>query len=457
MRFRLLLVDDEAIYLKLMTEFLEKYGYEVETASSGKLALEILNRPNSEFALIILDYIMADRNGIQVAEDILKLNPKQHVIINSTDQSREVLKKSLAARVDEFIDKSASPDEYLKTIGKWCALYKEGKETVKVNSSENSKAILEIGMIGVSNAMANIAALVHKYKQSDRTVVILGESGTGKELIAKAIHGNPSLSFRAINCASYSGDANLMESELFGVEKGAFTGAGASKKGILEEVGNGTVFLDELHTLSYRAQQKLLRVLQEKKIRPVGSNKEIPVNFRLIVAVKPDLDELARTGEFLPDLYFRINVLRIEVPPLRTRPEDIAPLVKFFCDRYNQDTKDHKEFLAKSICFFERYSWPGNIRELENTVERLCATSSEQTIGPDQLDCKFKDASNHLTLLGIKSARSLSVDKNKVLTVLKEAGSQREAARRLGIARSTFHDYLKKLGIAGSDKRASNE
>ncbi len=458
MRFRLLLVDDEALYLKLMKEFLEKRGYEVETASSGEMAMEAVTRPKSEFALVILDYLMAGKNGAEVAQDILKVRPELFVVINSTDQSREALKKSWSAGAVEFIDKAVAPDDYLKIVASWCEKYRELHEVVKVDSTANAKAIRSIGLVGASNSMAEVVRLIQRYRKSTKNVIVVGESGTGKERIAQALHTRSDLMFRAINCASYNGDANLMEAELFGSEKGSFTGSTKTKTGILEEVGRGTVFMDEIHTLSYRAQQKLLRALQDKVIRPVGGNREIPVHFRLVVAVKPGLEAMVKSGEFLPDLYYRLNVLRIVVPPLRERPEDIGALVKYFCDRYNKDTGENKEFLAKAVFYFERYSWPGNVRELENSVERLCATTIGKIIGPEQLDVKFLGGREDFAFPERKATdRSFVLEREKVMEVLRDSQSQREAARRLGIARSTFHDYLKRLGIAKPDKGASNE
>lgn len=457
MRFRLLLVDDEAIYLKLMKEFLERNGYQVETAISGDKAIEAVTQTGSDFALVILDYVMAGKNGAEVAQAILGVRPDLYVVINSTDQSRDALKMSWRAGAVEFIDKAVAPEDYLKIVATWCEKYREQHEVVHVDPTANAKAIRSIGLVGASNSMAEIVRLTQRYRKSNKNVLVLGESGTGKERIAQALHNRTDLIFRAVNCATYNGDANLMESELFGSEKGAFTGATKSKKGILEEVGRGTVFLDEIHTLSYRAQQKLLRALQDKVIRPVGSNREIAVHFRLVVAAKPGLEAMVKSGEFLPDLFYRLNVLRLVVPPLRERPEDITPLVKHFCDRYNKDTGEAKEFLTKSIFYFERYSWPGNVRELENTIERLCATTIGKTIGPEQLDVKFLRNEDLIFPTRKATERAFVMERERVLEVLRESPSQREAARRLGVAKSTFHDYLKRLGIAEPGTGAGNE
>lgn len=424
MRYRLLLVDDEEIYLNLMKEFLEKHGYEVETALSGTKAIELASRTDKEFALIILDYAMVGKDGAEVTREIKKVRPDISILINSANDSKEASRICLMAGAKEYVDKIVSPDEFLKVVARWCEEYRISKEVVTSNPSLNSKLISSMGLIGVSNGLANVASLVSRYRESEKTVLILGESGTGKERIARSLHRERKFRFCAVNCAAYSSDAQFIESELFGYLKGAFTGANKDKKGIFEIVGDGTVFLDEIHTLSYRAQQKLLRALQDKVIRPIGGDREIPVKFRLIAAAKPGLEAMVKSGEFLADLYFRINVLRIEVPPLRQRTEDIAPLVKYFCDRYNKESGNSKEFLVKAIFYFEHYSWPGNVRELENTVERICMTVEEKTIGPEQLDKKFLTSNGELTTpIRRATERAMGLERETVLQVLSDSRS----------------------------------
>lgn len=461
MRFRILLVDDHKFYLKLTKEFLEQHGYIVDTAESGDVAIERLETSTDKYALVLLDYLLEKQTGAEVAIEMLKRFPEQFIAINSSDQSREALQRSWKAGAIEFIDKTRAPEEVLSVIAIWCEKFRDQEEGVKVTRTQSAKLIESIGLIGQSKALADVATSVEQFKNNRKTVLILGESGTGKEKVAIALHNKNPEPFFAVNCATYNGDANLMEAELFGVEKGAYTGAVRDKKGIFEEAGNGTVFLDEIHTLSFKAQQRLLRALQDKVIRPVGSNREYQVNCRLLVASKPALDVMAENNEFLLDLYYRLNVLRIEVPPLRDRPEDIAPLIQYFCKRHNEESKEDKVFLTESIHLLKRYSWPGNVRELEHTVERLCLTTQHRAIGTADLDAKFSSRKRDELLLA-KKRKNIEVDaleRDKVIEILKESRTQREAARRLGMKSTTFHDYLTRLGItkAMRQKAVNNE
>lgn len=445
--FRLLLADDHQVFLNLMKKYLEDNGYVVDTVSSGESAIQKITERGDEYALVILDFVMdaARRNGAETARELLRLRPDLYILMYSSDATRDALKESWKAGAVEFVDKSADHEVLLAAIRRWCMKYTDTRLTLPPTpESENSKAIHSIGLVGVSNSMAKVAELVLKYRDKNSTALLLGESGTGKEKVAKALHGGSRQPFQAVNCAAYSGSAELMEAELFGVEKGSFTGAIADKKGIFEVAGRGTVFLDEVHTLSLKAQQKLLRALQEKKVRPVGSTREYPVYFRLLAAAKPDLERMMKRGEFLPDLFFRLNVLRIEIPALRDRPEDIAPLVSHFLQINVREGEKPKEVLVRTLRYFEKYSWPGNVRELENTIESICATVNEATIRPDDLDVKFFSEKEIVSVYR-REPRDLS--KEVVVAAVQSSRTVREAAERLGVPKSTLHDLTKRFGI----------
>ena len=456
MSARLLLVDDHALFLELTKRCFEKEGYQVDTAESGEMAHRLLANPGNQYALVILDYLLDRQNGSDVAKEILKTRPNQFIIIYSNDKTQDAMRNGWKAGIVDFVNKSTKETEFLEIVKKWCGRYRDNQRingTLTVDDSE--KEIGSIGLVGSSSQLASVARLVKKYRAEKSTVLILGESGTGKEKIARALHEDNRYPFRAVNCASYNGEATLMESELFGIEKDSFTGAARDKKGIFEEVGRGTVFLDEVHTLSPKAQQKLLRVLQEKTVRPVGSTKEIQVHFRLVVAAKPNLQALINTGDFLLDLYYRLNVLTIEIPPLRDRKEDILPLLLYFVARNTKPGKTQKALESKTIDYLRRYPWPGNIRELENTVEQLCATVSSDSIAPDALDAKF--FVNHT---GFESPRPISnirqntedITREVIVKALDTSSSQRHAAQKLGLSHSTFHRFLKKHGLLGMIK-----
>jgi DNA-binding NtrC family response regulator len=314
-------------------------------------------------------------------------------------------------------------------------------------------------MVGRSVALAKVAFDVKKLKAVGSDVLILGDSGTGKELVANALKRGSEL-FKSINCAAYnSKDPNLMESELFGAEKGAYTGADKTRQGILEEANGGTVFLDEIHTLSLPAQQKLLRVLQERALRRVGGTREIPVSFRVIAAAKPDLEDRIKQGEFLLDLYYRLKVGSILIPPLHERPDDIEPLVAYYCEKFSRKYKVRKTFMARTVRYMESYGWPGNVRELEHMIEQLVALTDGEKIGPEHLDPVFFTAEPAPTPLPASRAglrvKLQQFTRDRVAHALKTSRSQREAAKRLGIPRSSFHDLLKKLGL--SEEKAADQ
>ncbi len=456
MSARLLLVDDHALFLELTKRFLEKAGYQVDTAESGEKARRLLANPKNQYALVILDYVLDRQDGSDVAKEILGTWPGQFIIIYSNDLSRDAIANSWKAGVVEFVNKGTKETQFLEIIKKWCDLYRDNKRICGTFTlSEGEKEIGSIGLVGSSSELAAVARLVKKYRSETSTVLILGESGTGKEKVARSLHEGNRYPFRAVNCASYNGEATLMESELFGIEKDSFTGASRDKKGVFEEVGRGTVFLDEVHTLSLKAQQKLLRVLQEKTVRPVGSTKEIPVHFRLVVAAKPNLQALIKSGEFLLDLYYRLNVLRIEIPPLRARKEDILPLLLYFVARSTKQGQIQKTLESKTIDYLRRYPWPGNIRELENTIEQLCATVSGNSIGPDDLDAKF--FVNHTGFGSPSAVSSIRQNANEftrelIVETLENSISQRHAGQRLGLSPSSFHRLLTKHGLLGKVK-----
>jgi DNA-binding NtrC family response regulator len=448
---RLLLVDDHALFLDLTKQFLVKAGYVVDTAESGQKARRLIADPKNQYSLVVLDYVLDRQAGSEVAKEILAAKPEQFIIIYSNDLSRDAIANSWKAGAVEFVNKGTTESQFLEIVKKWSDRYRDNQRvsgTLTLNDCE--KEIESIGLVGSSSQLASVARLVKKYRSEPSTVLILGESGTGKEKIARSLHEGNRYPFRAVNCASYNGEATLMESELFGIEKDSFTGASRDKKGVFEEVGRGTVFLDEIHTLSLKAQQKLLRVLQEKTVRPVGSTKEIPVHFRLVVAAKPNLQALIKSGEFLLDLYYRLNVLRIEIPPLRDRKEDILPLLLYFVARNTKKGHTPKKLESKTIEYLRRYPWPGNIRELENTIEQLCATVTSDSIAPDDLDAKF--FVNHTGFGNLNSVSYIqqnaeAVTREVIVKALESSSSQRHAAQKLGLSPSTFHRLLKRHGL----------
>jgi len=446
---RLLVADDDPLILAATTSLLTSHGYLVDVARSGQEAVEKCRMADVPYSLILLDYHLGDRKGSSVATEILKLQPRSYILIHSGDSSREALKVSWGAGAVGFIEKGEDAEDFLRTVASWCRKYEETYLTVSLarSISGHESLIAQLNMVGRSQAMADIAAKVARYSAKSENVLILGETGTGKERVARSLHKQDASQFFPVNCASYNGQLELMESDLFGYVKGAFTGAQKDHVGVFEAAKHGTVFLDEVHTLDLRAQQKLLRVIQEKTVRPVGSNREYKLTFRLVAAAKMELEAMVESGQFLPDLYERLNVLKIEVPPLRERPEDIEPLVAYFCEQYMKESGEERSFLSRTVKYFEKYSWPRNVRELENCVRRLCVDTNASVITPEHLDVRFFGQAKETPGSDWRE-RKTEVLRPQIESALKGSRSQREAARRLGMPESTLRRLVKQLGLA---------
>lgn len=310
----------------------------------------------------------------------------------------------------------------------------------------NERRIAAIGMVGRSDALAEIARKVQVFRRHNRNVLVLGESGTGKELVAQALHAGTG-GFFAVNCASYRANPTMLESVLFGHTKGSFTGAIRDRKGVFEEACGGTVFLDEIHHLSSDVQVSILRTIQEKKVTRLGTAREWAVNFRLIAAAKPDLEAMVQKGQFRLDLYYRIRGSTLILVPLRERPEDIPPLVAHFTEKWNRENHAHKQFTPKAIRYLERYSWPGNVRELENVVYECLDLSTQEKIGPEQMDNKFTQGASVDGVSRPLRARLLEVESVHVREVLGQSRSIREAARRMHVSPQTVLRLMKRHSI----------
>jgi len=437
-RHKLLMVDDDAILLQFIEEYLESKGFDVDTVRSGSEALEKIKSCPRDYSLVILDYQMEGQDGAETTELLLKINPQLFILIYSGDTTRDAVLLSTRNGARGFVDKGEGKEVFLAEVEKMCKRYETEVVTVsdRATNGDKEKAIKSIGMVGSSDALAEIAHTVSKLKNKNGPVLILGESGAGKELVARALHGNRKGPFRAVNCADFLMSKGTARSELFGHSRGAFTGADRDKLGVFEEAQDGTVFLDEVYCLPPEAQVGLLRALQEKVVTRIGSNAEIKIRCRIIAAAKPDLALDVSREHFKSDLYYRISQNVIEIPALRDRKEDIAPLVNHFCKKWSEENGEKKEFLALTIPNLERYSWPGNARELENVVYSVLNTSAKSIIAPEDLGAKFKIQAP-LDLRGsVYPLRSLieSVEKEHILEVAAKCRSLRETAAKLQIS-----------------------
>ena len=375
----ILIVDDEKSLLDLLTVVLKKEGYRVKTCLAASRVFELLEK--EEFDLLICDIKLPEVSGMEILRYVRESRPEMPVIMITAYGSLKQAIEALKAGAIDYILKPFDVEELKIIIAKELEKRQLKEENILLKRNLREKYSFE-NMIGKSQAMQEVYGLIERSAGTDSTVLISGESGTGKEMAARALHllsRRADSPFVSINCAALP--ENLLESELFGHARGAFTGAVAEKKGMFEVAQRGTLFLDEVGETSPWTQVKLLRAIQERKIRRVGGTDEIPVDVRIIAATNQDLKKRIEEGRFREDLYYRLNVIAFEMPPLRKRTEDIPLLVNHFLQKYSQSMgKRMKRVAPEVIGCFELYGWPGNVRELENVIERVVAIEDRETI-----------------------------------------------------------------------------
>lgn len=381
---RILVVDDELSMREFLELMLEREGYDVVCAENGKTAIEKIGE--TPFDLVLCDIRLGDITGLEVLRNVRKHQPEAVVVMISAYATTETAVEAMNEGAYDYVPKPFDNEELKATISNALSLRSIEIEK-KVIEDELKKNIHFGKLVGNSPAMQRIYDLIRQVAKTKTNVLLTGESGTGKELIARAIHDQSDRSskpFVVINCAGIP--ENLMESELFGHVKGAFTGATQDKKGLFEMADKGTVFLDEIGELSLALQVKLLRVVQERVFKAVGGNKDIAVDIRLISATNKNLDKEVISGQFREDLFYRLNVIEIKVPPLRERKSDLKPLAQHFLEKYSREMgKEIAKISSYAIDLLNKYNFPGNIRELENLMERSVALSNTNIILPDSL------------------------------------------------------------------------
>ncbi len=458
MRFRLLLIDDDQFSIAGMKALLEKHGFNVETAASGEEGLEKIKATPSEYGVAIVDYQMPGWDGAETARRILDAKKNIYVLVHSGNTSQMAALATWRAGALGFIEKAKGADYFIETVRAWTRKYEETNQiaTPSYSPSESERFIQSVGLIGRSPQLAAIAKKIIALQTSDprAAILILGETGVGKEMIAKAIHRcSPRKGQRFVAVNSAALHEQTLESELFGHEKGSFTGAAQKKLGKFQYASGGTLFLDEIGETSLSTQAKLLRVLQERVITPLGSNAEIPIDVRILTATNVDLERAMKEKAFREDLYYRLKTVRITIPPLRERPEDIEPLILHFCERYNkQHQGPEKKFLAQTIRAMERYPWPGNVRELQDDVLALLTEVPDDVISKSHLDGKF-DTAYVPDLEGTSTLgkRMDDVLRQSYQNAIASSRSQREAARKLGVPFSSFRRTVRRLGLSMPD------
>jgi len=380
----ILVVDDELSMREVLDYMLNKEGYQVTCAENGRNAIALLEKQH--FDLLLCDIKLGDISGLDVLRASKKANQDTVVILISAYASTETAVEAMNEGAYDYVPKPFDKDELLQTIAKALDLrtIEHEKEMLDGQLKEHQHFGL---LVGNSPAMQHIYKLIQQVANTKTNVLITGESGTGKELIAQAIHQESNRSdqpFVVINCGGIP--ETLMESELFGHKKGSFTGATSDKKGLFELAHQGTIFLDEIGEISMPIQVKLLRAVQEKVFKPVGGNEDITVDIRIVSATNKNLEKEVISGNFREDLFYRLNVIEIKVPPLRERKADLRTLAQHFLEKYTQEMgKEITKFSSYAIDLLNKYDFPGNIRELENLLERSVALSSTNIILPDSL------------------------------------------------------------------------
>ena len=456
MKTRLLVVDDEESLAEFLRLLFEKEGYDVRIANSVEAArAEFAART---FDLVLCDILMPDGNGLELLKEIKEKSPRTAVIMMTAYASNKSAVEAMKLGAYNYISKPFNVEEL--TVVASGALEKTGLEMENVYlRGELERKYQFSNIIGRSPSMQEVFSLIDRVARTLSTVLISGESGTGKELIARAIHYSGSRSnhhFLSINCGAMP--ENLLESELFGHERGAFTGAVREKKGLFQEADQGTLFLDEIGEMTPPMQVKILRVLQDKKIRRVGGNREESVDVRIIAATNRDLRESIAAGDFREDLFYRINVIPISLPPLRERQEDIAPLVEFFNKKYSKEMGIMpQQVSAEALDLLENYYWPGNVRELENTIERALALSTGDHLSVDDLPHQIRSiggrpsATISLPKEGIDLDAYLDEIRSELMrqALARCDGVQTQAADLLNISFRSFRYYAKKLEVTG--------
>ncbi len=441
--YRILVVDDEETQREMLGGFLKKEGYSVSLADSGEEALKICQDKFFEVALI--DLKMPGMDGIGLLSKLKEINPEIQVIVMTAYASIETAVEAMKQGAFNYVNKPVDLEELRITIKKALENQKILTENKYLKEQLNEK-YKDLKIIGESKAIKEVLSTVARVAKSDSTVLIRGESGTGKELVARAIHAlsdRDNQRFISLSCAAIP--ETLLESELFGYEKGAFTGATRRKEGRFELADSGTLFLDEIGDLSLETQVKLLRVIETQEFERLGGEETIKVDVRIISATNQDLEKKIKEKSFREDLYYRLNVISIFIPPLRERKEDILPLVDYFIQKSNQKTGKNIQGLtreAKDILF--SYPWHGNIRELENVIERATVLSRGEAIDKSDLA--------HLSFQRIDEISSTlllkDLEKSHILKALeKTGGNLSQASELLGIHRNTLRLKMKEYQI----------
>ncbi|WP_243439647.1 sigma-54-dependent transcriptional regulator [Fundidesulfovibrio soli] len=456
MATQVLILDDERNYLLILQALLEGSGYAVTALDDPEMGMAYLEE--SEVDVVITDMKMPKMTGQEVLERVKKTYPHVPVIIMTAFGSIEAAVEAMRVGAYDYVTKPFSNDELMLTVGKAAQYAKAKRENLMLRQTLEERFSVH-QVIGRSKAMGQVLELVERAAPSRSTVLIMGESGTGKEMVAKAIHfASPRKDgpFISVNCMALS--TGVLESELFGHEKGSFTGAVARKRGRFEMAHGGTLLLDEVGELTPELQVKLLRVLQERTFERVGGTESVEVDIRVVAATNKNLQEAVAAGTFREDLFYRLNVVRIDMPALRERREDIPLLSSHFLRKYaSENGKPLQGFSTEAMDALTGYEWPGNVRQLQNVVERCVVLASGELIGVDDLPAELRDEETQyksaVDLLPVQLNLSDTLERIEAALVRRALARadfvQVKAAEMLGISKSLLQYKLKKYNIAG--------
>jgi DNA-binding NtrC family response regulator len=441
--YKILVVDDEMIVRESLFHWFEDEGYQVDTAEDALDALKQFDK--GKYDLILLDMKMPGMSGLELLSKIKEIDKDSVVILITAFASVPTAIQALKEGAYDYVTKPVDPDE-LNNLVKNAIEQKSLKDENYLLKDKIEQMIIPENLVGESEEMRKIFELINTVAPTDTTVMIRGESGTGKELVAKAIHLNSKRKYFPIvtvNCGAIA--ESLLESEFFGHEKGAFTGANYRRKGKFEMANEGTIFLDEIGTISPKIQVELLRIIESKTFTRVGGNETIKSNFRVIAATNEALEELVKEGKFREDLYYRLNVFSIFIPPLRERRKDIEPLAYHFLRKFNSAmNKNVKKISDVAMNFLYNYEWRGNVRELENAIERAVVVGKGDTIELEDLPFYTKSSN------GIETEPSTLSDMEKIYiekTLIQNNWNIHKCAGILGIERATLYNKINKYGL----------
>src|SRR4030095_10335485 len=467
----LLIVDDELGMRQFLTHLFQREGHVVSVAENGRAALEQIRQQPPD--LIISDIRMPDMDGVDLLRAARELHPEVEIIMMTAFANVDTAREAFLLGAYDFVQKPFDNDLLKETVTR--ALDKITLVQEKEALLEEKQTLIQgqrtrgkLGnIIGRSGRMLALFQMIETVAQVPSTVLVTGESGTGKELVARAIHDmspRAEKPFVSVNCGAFT--ETLLESELFGYVKGSFTGANANRKGLFEAANSGTIFLDEIGEMSPAMQVKLLRVLQERKVRPVGATEETPVDTRVIAATNRDLTTMVSNSTFREDLYYLISVIPNELPPLRERAEDISELAGHFVEKFCAPTGRQLSVSETAMRLFERYSWPGNVRELEHTIERAVALETTNSIEPERLPEKITNYNPYRVAEAMEfpeeglnlTAHLDQLEKSYVVEALRRtAGNQTNAAELLRLSVRSLRHLLDKHGIRGLTAQMRDE